>query len=144
MSNKVLSTFEPVIFPEFSKKKVPAKIDTGAYTGALHCSSILEHDKEGGKVLQFTPYGSRKSYIKDEFLAKYVKSSNGKRQKRYFITTSIVVQGKKYEIMMSLANRSEMKWPVLIGRRFLRKYHFLVDPSLSNGYREQIKKVGSV
>ena len=41
-SIKVVGTFEPVVFPEFSELEVTAKIDTGAYTGALHCNMIEE------------------------------------------------------------------------------------------------------
>jgi hypothetical protein len=131
-SSRVIGAFEKVRFPEFGNLSVTAKIDTGAYTGAIHCSSIKEHDVEGGKTLLFIPLGGHKIIKKDEFLIKYVRSSNGKRQKRYFISTTILVHGKPYDIILSLADRSEMKWPVLIGRRFLKQYHFLVDPTLIN------------
>ncbi len=124
----IIGTFELVGFPEFGAQNITAKIDTGAYTGALHCSSIEERDVEGGKELIFTPLGGSHSLRKDEFIIKYVKSSNGKREKRYFISTTIIVQGQSHEITLSLANRTEMKWPVLIGRRFLKQYHYLVDP----------------
>lgn len=130
MSTKVLGIFETVAFPEFQTQNITAKIDTGAYTGALHCSSIEERDVEGGKTLIFVPIGSEEHiFEKDEFIIKYVKSSNGKREKRYFISTQIVIQGEMYEITLSLANRSNMKWPVLIGRRFLKQNNFLVDPN---------------
>ena len=36
------------------------------------------------------------------------------------------VPGQTYPITLSLADRSEMKWPVLIGRRFLRQNHFVL------------------
>lgn len=136
----VLGTLEPVKFPEFSRKIVFAKIDTGAYTGALHCDGIEEKSVEGGKILYFRPHGSSKVYQKDEFVAKYVKSSNGKRQRRYFINTTIVIKGLKYEITLSLANRSEMRRQVLIGRRFLRINNFIVDPNASH----RSNKVGRI
>lgn len=140
MSHNVIGTFAEVVFPEFLADRVTAKIDTGAYTGALHCSKIGERDVEGGKTLVFIPLGSTQVMEKDEFIIKYVRSSNGKRQKRYFISTKIIVQKKTYEITLSLANRSEMKWPVLIGRRFLKQNHFLVDPALPSGYSGQTAK----
>jgi hypothetical protein len=140
MPANIIGAFETVAFPEFATSHVTAKIDTGAYTGALHCSSIVERDVEGGKVLAFEPLGSQKIVQKDDFVVKYVRSSNGKRQKRYFIATHIIINEKKYDITLSLANRSEMKWPVLIGRRFLQKNNFLVDPAHSNRYREQADK----
>lgn len=140
MPSNIIGTFEQVIFPEFTPNFVTAKIDTGAYTGALHCSKIGERDLEGGKMLVFIPLGSTKIIEKDDFIIKYVRSSNGKRQKRYFIATRIIVQDKSYEITLSLANRTEMKWPVLIGRRFLKKHHFLVDPAQANRYGEQARQ----
>lgn len=138
--SKVIGTFDVVSFPEFDTPPVAAKIDTGAYTGALHCSKIGERDVEGGKTLIFVPLDSMKVIEKDEFIIKYVRSSNGERQKRYFIATQIIVQNKTYEITLSLANRSEMKWPVLIGRRFLKQHSFLVDPTRTSGYSEQVAK----
>ncbi len=58
MSENIIGAFELVSFPEFHTEHVTAKIDTGAYTGALHCSSIKERDIEGGKALVFVPLGS--------------------------------------------------------------------------------------
>lgn len=129
---KIIGAFETVSFPEFEEENAIAKIDTGAYSGALHCTSIKELDLEGGKALRFLPLGSEMVVEKDDFLIKYVKSSNGKREKRYFVSTEIIVQGKSYDILLSLTNRNDMKWQVLIGRRFLRRHNFIVDPSLIN------------
>lgn len=140
MSTKIIGTFEQVRFPEFHNAAVTAKIDTGAYTGALHCSHIEEIEVEGGKVLSFVPLGSVQPIQKDEFVVKYVKSSNGERESRYFIATYIVLGAKKYKITLSLADRSDMKWPVLIGRRFLKQHHFLIDPTVSNVYGVQARK----
>lgn len=125
---KVLGVFEKVDFPEFKMKNITAKMDTGAYTGALHCTNIRLESVDGGKVLHFSPFDHPK-LIKtaDNFLVRYVKSSNGTREKRYFIETTIIIAKKKYPILLSLADRSEMKWPVLIGRRFLRENNLLVD-----------------
>ena len=128
-SIKVVGTFEPVVFPEFSELEVTAKIDTGAYTGALHCNMIEERQMDDGKTLAFRPLDSETEIVRDDFVIKYVRSSNGKREKRYFITTKVVIAGKPRPITISLTNRSDMKWPVLIGRRFLKQYKFLVDPN---------------
>lgn len=131
-------------FPEFNTKNVMAKIDTGAFTGALHCSSIEERLVKGEASIYFVPFGTEKIIKKEEFAVRYVKSSNGKREKRYFINTHILVHGHDYKITLSLANRSEMKWPLLIGRRFLKRHGFLVDPSLGNGYVKQVKEINDL
>lgn len=131
---KIIAAFQKVVFPELHHLPVTAKIDTGAYTGAIHCSKIEEHDIDGGKYLTFIPLGSTEAIQKDEFIIKYVRSSNGKREKRYFITTEVDIADNSYIITLSLANRADMKWPVLIGRKFLRENRFVVDPSLSREY----------
>lgn len=126
---KVVGSFELVSFPEFLKVgQVSAKIDTGAYTGAFHCTKIQEVETKTGKVLHFSPFDHPEvKIISNDFAVRHVKSSNGDVQPRYFIKTQIIVQGDTYPITLSLANRSEMKSQVLIGRRFLRKNKFLVD-----------------
>ena len=125
---KVLGVFEKVSFPEYGMDAVTAKIDTGAFTGALHCTNIYEEKVDDGKILHFSPFDRPDLIISaDNFFVKHVKSSNGKREKRYIIETIIKVQNEEYPVVLSLADRSEMKWPVLIGRRFLRTNNLLVD-----------------
>lgn len=135
---KVIGVFERVSFPGFGMGKVTAKIDTGAYTGALHCTRIKEVETESGKLLQFSPFDHpEKQFTAEKFMVSHVKSSNGKTENRYFINTEIEIAGKTYPIILSLADRSEMKWPVLIGRRFLRMNHFVVDATIGRQYRNE-------
>lgn len=133
-NSTVIGSFEQVSFPDFANiGKVKAKIDTGAYTGALHCTKIREEETASGKILHFAPFDHPETEVSvDNFAVSHVRSSNGKAEARYFIDTIIEIQGKTYPIVLSLADRSEMKWPVLIGRRFLRTHNFLVDVNKSN------------
>jgi len=130
---KIIGAFERVSFPEFNIRSVVAKVDTGAYTGALHCTKIHEEETKKGMVLHFSPF-DHPEVVKttEHFYVKHVKSSNGSREKRYIIDTEIEFNGEKYPIILSLANRSEMKWPVLIGRRFLRTHKLVVDVTRMN------------
>ncbi len=127
-----VGSFESVAFPEFNGYEVMAKIDTGAYTGALHWTKIREEETPNGQILHFSPFDHPEVEISvAEFAVNHVKSSNGTAETRYFIDTQITIQGKTYPIVLSLADRSEMKWPVLIGRKFLKANHFLVDVTKS-------------
>jgi hypothetical protein len=63
------------------------------------------------------------------FRIKKVKSSNGKVQERVFVKTHVALGGKTYLTSVSLADRKEMKYPMLIGRKFLAK-GYLVDVSV--------------
>lgn len=135
-----IGLFEKVAFPEFGTSDVVAKIDTGAYTGALHCTKIEEIITPKGKVVRFSTFAHPEITVqKDEYYIRNVKSSNGNDEKRFFINTTINLLGKKYPIILSLADRSAMKWPVLIGRRFLRKNHLLVDVHKGTQYRNAVK-----
>lgn len=132
MQSKVIGVFEKVNFPEFGIESIKAKIDSGAYTGALHCTKIKEVSENGSKLLHFSPFDYPDTeIITEKYKVNHVKSSNGKKEKRYFIKTLICVQGEIYPIQLSLADRSSMKIPVIIGRKFLRKNKFLVDANLS-------------
>jgi hypothetical protein len=128
MESNILGIFETIDFPDFGINSIKAKIDTGAYSGAFHCTKIKEIDTPDGKELHFSPFDNPQCDIKThEYSSKHVKSSNGAMQERYFITTKVKIAGKNYQTMLSLADRTSMRWPVIIGRRFLIDYNFLVD-----------------
>lgn len=59
---------------------------------------------------------------------KKVKSSNGEIQLRPAVKVTVKFFGKKYKSVISLTSRADMKFPMLIGRKFL-KDRFLVDVS---------------
>ena len=100
-----------------------AKVDTGADSNALHCDHI-EIDKETNTV-SFTLldevheayHGKRLTF--PLYKIKNVKSSNGQIELRPSIRVSVKFFGKKYKSVISLTNRADMKFPMLIGRRFL-------------------------
>lgn len=127
---KIVGSTEIVGFPMFDLFDVPAKIDTGADSGAIHCTKIEEKVIKGKNVLQFSPFDHPEIIIvATDFVMKSVRSSNGDAAKRYFIDTTITIQGNDYPINLSLADRTEMTWPVLIGKKFLCDQGFLVDVS---------------
>merc|ERR1711879_593312 len=107
-----------------------AKVDTGADSNALHCDHIeIEND-----IVHFTwvdevhPSYHGKRISMPLYKIKKVKSSNGKIQIRPSIKVTTEFFGKKIKSVISLTNRADMKFPMLIGRRFLNK-RFLVDVS---------------
>ena len=134
---KVIGRVETVAFPELNLPKLEAKIDTGAYSTALHCHKIWLEEEDGQQVLHFDlldpghvdyTEGVAKA---NTFSKKNVKSSNGRMEKRYIIKTKIKIGGKTYRADVSLTDRRKMKYPVLIGRKLLSK-KFMVDVSQKN------------
>lgn len=133
MPQKVLGAFEKVSFPEFGMKNLISKIDTGAFTGSLHCTKTHTEIENGITVLHFSPFDNPKEVHKTSlFTEGSVKSSNGTKSMRYFIETKIAIGGEIYPITLTLADRSDMRWPVLIGRRFLAVNDFIVDVTKQN------------
>ena len=85
------------------------------------------------------PAYHEKEFIFDKYDVRVVKSSNGVSQARYRILTEIELFGKIYPIFLTLSDREEMKFPVLLGRKFLTK-RFLVDITKTNlSYKLKLK-----
>ncbi len=127
--SNILGVFETAYFPEFSNNVVRIKIDTGAYTGAMHATNIRLATINGNTMLEFAPFGGDKLVRVSDFRRSSVTSSNGDTAIRYFIDTVMVLKGVRYNTTISLADRGKMKYPVIIGRRFLRANNLVVDPN---------------
>ena len=133
MTKKIIGRVDKVDFPKLNLFDIDVKIDTGAYTSAIHCSEILEVDN----TLQCTFYSKEHPNFKsdtivfEQYSRTDVKSSNGFKENRFKIKSEVIFFGKKYRINLTLSTRDDMKFPVLIGRQFLSK-KFLVDVDLEN------------
>ncbi|HLR76697.1 MAG TPA: RimK/LysX family protein [Balneolaceae bacterium] len=128
---KIIGRLVQIDIPQWNINEIEAKIDTGAYTSSIHCNHIAPVNN--GKV-RFNLLDPSHPAYNDKILempiikTKAVKSSNGKVEERFVIKTVIVLEGQKIEAHFSLTDRSEMRYPLLIGRRVLRG-RFLVDVS---------------
>lgn len=131
---KKIGRTEIISLPEFGIERISAKIDTGAYGVALHVDSI--NLKKGVLSVKI----SDKIFEYDKFKIVNVKNSFGNIQKRYLVLTKIEIGNKLYKFFVSLTNRKNMRYPVLIGRRFLYKFDYLVDVKKKN-INDTIKKV---
>lgn len=134
---KVIGRLEPIDFPEWDLFGIEAKIDTGAYTSSLHCHHIEAIEKDHKPYVKFNLLDPSHEIYNDKlfklpiYKKKTIKSSNGSTEERYIIKTVIRIAGLDLNIELSLADRSEMRYPVLIGRKLLNG-HFLVDASTNN------------
>jgi hypothetical protein len=124
---KIIGRIEKISFVDFDIKNVDAKIDTGAYRNALHCSEIkLIEGKIFATVLDHPNHDEYKTMVFDDFKTVKIRSSNGFMQKRFLIKTKVKFGNKIYHTSFSLVNREKMNYPVLLGREFL-KNHFLIN-----------------
>lgn len=126
---KTIGPVLPVDLPLLGIEGVKAKVDTGAFNGALHATKMREiADQQGGRHLRFSPLGSSDHTIEiDSYHKRRVKSSNGMVSNRYAIDTEVAILGQVYPITLTLTNRVSMRHQMLIGRKFLRLHGFLVD-----------------
>ena len=111
---------------------VEAKIDTGAYTSAMHCQDIAVKEIGGKQILYFKlldethPEFNEQEHHFENFIQKNIKSSSGETELRYIIKTLLIIGHKKIRTAVSLTDRGNMRYPVLIGRKMI-KNKFIID-----------------
>lgn len=132
-TKRLIGRIDRVDFPELDLEEIAVKIDTGAYTSSIHCKNIIEkNDQLSCTFLDDDhPNYNHRIFTFNEYDTIRVKSSNGIAEKRYEIKSKLKIFGEIYKISLSLSDRKEMKFPVLIGRKFLNS-KFIVDPQLTN------------
>lgn len=122
---------ESVDLLRYARRKVPAKIDTGADSSAIWVSHVRV-DKEG--ILRFSlfgdgsPFYNGKTIKREKYSVTRVLSGSGHQQLRYRTQLALRLGGKRIRTTFNLSDRSLHKFPVLIGRRTLSG-KFIVDVS---------------
>jgi ribosomal protein S6--L-glutamate ligase len=128
---------EWVGFPDLNLPLIKAKIDTGARSSALHAINIRTYVSKGGRQrakFQVHPCQGDNNFlidcVADIVDLRIVKSSSGHQEKRITISTVVRLGTCDWPIEVTLTNRDQMGFRVLIGRTaLLGKY--LVDPQKS-------------
>ncbi len=128
-----IGRLEHIALPGIGVDRVEAKIDTGAFRSALHYQRLRLRTKDGVRqlVVTFQMGGARKVKVFRSFKRVKVKSSNGETSRRYLISTQVKLNGHVVRTQATLFDRSDMKYQVLLGRKFLRG-RFVVDVSRKN------------
>lgn len=118
---------EFVSFPQLNMLNIKAKIDTGAQTSSIHARKIaIRKSADGQSYLQCELLKTAIPADFYEYEIRSIRSSNGSAEFRYIVKLPIVMGNKTYEAEFSLANRSTMKFPILLGVSLL-KQAFIVD-----------------
>lgn len=132
-----IGRIDKVDFPEFFLEEIEVKIDSGAYTSSIHCSDIKEVRNDKESCLKFKLLDpnheayNNKEFSTKKYSSKLVKSSNGIAEERFMILTEIIIFNQSFSIHLTLSERKEMKFPVLLGRKFLNK-KFVIDTTKTN------------
>lgn len=123
---------EWVSLPDLGMPALKAKVDTGARTSALHAFDIETFGPSARPKVRFTvhPIPGREdlvipcsALITDR---REVASSNGEKELRYVIESSLEVAGMRWPIEITLTNRATMNSRMLLGRQALKDHISIV------------------
>lgn len=116
---------EMVEIPSLGLSRVHAKMDTGAATSSIHASRVKLFVRDGKSWVEFwfrLNAGQKpKRYEAPVVDQRWVRSSNGEKQERYVIAAQFCFGNLCWNGQLTLANRRSMAFPLLIGRRALRR-----------------------
>ncbi|PIV74366.1 MAG: ATP-dependent zinc protease [Rhodobacteraceae bacterium CG17_big_fil_post_rev_8_21_14_2_50_65_11] len=127
----VIGWRERVALPELGLGMIEAKIDTGARTTALHASNIRSFEQDGAPWVEFHPEHDRLDAARLCRLPVHdrraITNTGGVPEDRIIIRTRLLIAGHRLRIEVSLADRADMAFPIIIGRTALRRGKLLVD-----------------
>ncbi len=115
---------------------VKAKVDTGARTSAIHAWDLTTRTRGDETWIRFclhprqhddTHVVQAEARLLDE---REVRSSNGELELRPVVETTLALGGERYPIELTLTNRDQMGFRMLLGRTGMAD-HLLVDPGRS-------------
>ena len=121
----VIGRREMITLPELGLT-LCCKADTGARTSALHAEDIETYEEDGHMWVSFitrgggpaSPVHPVKLHLHDR---RKVTSSNGQAQWRYVIRTPMQLGELEYPVELTLTDRRDMRQPMLLGRRAMRR-----------------------
>jgi hypothetical protein len=127
---------EWVALPELGIENIKAKVDTGARTSALHAFYLQPFTRDDRTWVRFGIHPQQRSDSVEVHCEapvtdrRTVTDSGGHSEERYVITTLVTLGDQPVEMEMTLTDRENMRFRMLLGRTAIRG-HFLVDPGRS-------------
>lgn len=132
-SKQTVGCLELCDLPQLAIDNLNVRVDTGAKTSSLHVDNIEVHKRKGEKWVSFDLHPDshdvaqvvrREAKVKD---MRKIKSSTATLERRYVIETTIVMAGMDWTIQLTLTDRSEMTYLMLLGREAMQG-RLIVDP----------------
>ncbi|GAB5381930.1 MAG: RimK/LysX family protein [Aliiglaciecola sp.] len=129
----VVGALELCDLPDLEIENLNIRVDTGAATSSLHVDNIEEYEKDGAAWVSFDIHPDihdvseivrRDAKVE---AVKKVKSSTATLERRHVIKTPISIAGMIWDIHITLTDRSEMTYLMLLGREAMNG-KFVVDP----------------
>lgn len=127
---------EWLALPDIGLPAIKAKVDTGAKTSALHAFYVERFRHNGGDWVRFGVHPIQKDsktivHCEAPLLgSRVVSDSGGHRERRFVIETRVQLSGHEWPIELTLTNRDNMLFRMLLGRRAMEA-RILVNPTAS-------------
>lgn len=124
---------EWVGLPELGINRIKAKVDTGARTSALHAFSLKPFRENGQDKVNFCIHPFQHDVLTvvcctaNVVDRRLVTDSGGHSEERYVIKTALYLGAQQYQIEITLTEREDMLFRMLLGRGALRG-RFMVNP----------------
>jgi len=122
--------------PDLGVPRIKAKIDTGARSSSLHAYDIEQFEREGCSMVRFKVHPiQRREQLEiccsaEVHDIRSVRTSSGQATDRIVIQTTASWLDQTWTIDLTLADRSQMGFRMLVGREAMRG-RMLVDPGRS-------------
>ena len=115
-----------------------ARVDTGAKSRSLHIEEIHFDNpsknmrKNIGKMARFRirDTDGKEHWIEEKIFCTVQVKTSGKKERRYKVWLTLRHDGFEKRVKVTLNDRSQMEFPLLIGRNFLCD-DFVVDVSIN-------------
>jgi hypothetical protein len=127
---------EWVALPDLGIEWVKAKVDTGARSSSLHAYDLSVVERDGVEHASFVVQPWQRSVLDARRVElpivdrRTVRSSTGHEEERVVVRTVIRIVGLDTDAELTLTNRDEMGFRMLVGREAMRG-KLLVDPGRS-------------
>jgi hypothetical protein len=116
--------------------RVTAKLDTGAKSSAIHATDVERFERGGVERVKFALFqehpeqdGAKVTYdLPIVGTVRIKRAAEKATEERITVRLSFCIDGELMDAKFSLDDRSNLNYPVLLGREFLKE-HFVVDSS---------------
>ncbi len=137
VAHAIVGWREWVRLPRLGVGRIKAKIDTGARTSALHATHIESLDRDGHPWVRFRVYDDHRNPLHYVVVTarlrdvRSVRNSAGVQDQRPVIRTEIRLGTLEFRAELTLVERTDMVFPMLLGRSALRTAGVQIDPARS-------------
>ncbi|WP_090200423.1 ATP-dependent zinc protease family protein [Yoonia tamlensis] len=126
----VIGWTEYLDLPELGLRQIKAKIDTGARTSALHATNIEPFDRDGKEWVRFQVQpdsNAAEVWVETPIYdRREIKNTSGIAEERIVIRTDLKLIDRSWPISVSLTDRSNMRFEMIVGRTALKHHNIAV------------------